>query len=85
VSEFPVAGLSQAGIEGVEHAGELEGFERQSEAGVVNGHDQGVQLVAALLLRRKPLSTWRFGITGRKSPGAYSRRAADTPGESSRM
>jgi len=28
VAEFPVAGLGQAGIEGVEHAGEFEGLER---------------------------------------------------------
>ena len=28
VSEFPVAGLGQAGVEGVEHAGEFEGLER---------------------------------------------------------
>ena len=39
VAEFPVAGLGEAGIEGVEHAGQFEGLEGQSEAGVVNGHD----------------------------------------------
>jgi hypothetical protein len=38
VSEFPVAGLGQAGIEGVEHAGEFEGLERGPQAGIVNGH-----------------------------------------------
>jgi hypothetical protein len=40
VPEFAVAGLGEAGIEGVEHAGEFEGFERGSQAGVVNDHDK---------------------------------------------
>ena len=40
VPEFPVAGLGQAGIEGVEHAGEFEGLECGPQAGIVNGHDK---------------------------------------------
>ena len=38
VPEFPVASLSQAGIEGVEHAGEFERLECGPQAGIVNGH-----------------------------------------------
>ena len=40
VSEFPVAGLGEAGIEGVEHAGQFEGLERGPQAGIVNSHDR---------------------------------------------
>ena len=40
VAEFPVAGLGQAGIEGVEHAGQFEGFQCGPQAGIMNGHDK---------------------------------------------
>ena len=40
MSEFAVAGLGQAGIESVEHAGQFEGLERGPQAGIVNGHDK---------------------------------------------
>ena len=53
VPEFAVAGLGQAGIEGVEHAGEFESLERGPQAGVVNGHDKVrfVDVVAAECVR----------------------------------
>jgi site-specific DNA recombinase len=40
VAELPVAGLGEAGIEGVEHAGQFEGLERGPQAGIVNSHDR---------------------------------------------
>lgn len=36
--ELAVAGLGQAGVEGVEHAPELEGFQCGSQAGIMDGH-----------------------------------------------
>ena len=49
VSEFPVVGLGQPGIEGVEHPGEFEGLQCGAQAGIVNGHDNApvVDVVAA--------------------------------------
>jgi hypothetical protein len=40
VPEFPVAGLGQSGIEGVEHAGQIQRLQRGPQAGIVNGHDR---------------------------------------------
>jgi hypothetical protein len=40
VPEFPVAGLGQAGIEGVEHAGQFQRLQGCPQAGIVNGHDK---------------------------------------------
>jgi hypothetical protein len=40
VAEFPVAGLGEAGIEGVEHAGEFQCFECGPQAGIVNRHGE---------------------------------------------